>query len=376
MTERDRDSDPVDSDYLWDRSGPPDPEVQRLEALLAPLGHDAPLDELRLRRRSRVWVPVTAAAAVAIALGVALWWQGRQPGPSPDSPAGQSSGQWTGREIAREPGCPGAGPGATTWRVTSLAGAPQCGGRAMDSASRLPLDTWLETDARSRAEVAVSDIGVVEVKEDSRVRVLASRSDEHRLQLSRGSIHAVIDAPPRIFLVETPSALAVDLGCEYTLTVDEQGGSLLAVTFGYVSLERDGRASFVPEGARCETRPGVGPGTPYATTASQEFRQALTAFDFAAGGRAALDRVLELASADDTVTLWNLLSRVDSDERIRVHDLLAGFFPPPEGVTREAIGRADPDALLRWRESLEEVWLGDDFWAPDDDADDDSATDE
>ncbi len=31
-------------DYLWDRSGPADPEVARLEQLLAPLAHDRPLD--------------------------------------------------------------------------------------------------------------------------------------------------------------------------------------------------------------------------------------------------------------------------------------------------------------------------------------------
>ena len=29
-----------DDDYLWDRSGSPDEDVQQLEALLAPLAHD------------------------------------------------------------------------------------------------------------------------------------------------------------------------------------------------------------------------------------------------------------------------------------------------------------------------------------------------
>src|SRR3954470_10558163 len=56
-------------DYLWDRSGPADPEVERLEKLLAPLAHDRPLDELRIRRRSRWWIyagVVVAAAAVLV----------------------------------------------------------------------------------------------------------------------------------------------------------------------------------------------------------------------------------------------------------------------------------------------------------------------
>ena len=35
----------MSDDYLWDRSGPPDPDVQRLEELLSPLRHEAPLDD-------------------------------------------------------------------------------------------------------------------------------------------------------------------------------------------------------------------------------------------------------------------------------------------------------------------------------------------
>jgi hypothetical protein len=41
------------NDYLWDRSGTPDLDIQRLEELLAPLAHDAPLDELRLAKGRR-----------------------------------------------------------------------------------------------------------------------------------------------------------------------------------------------------------------------------------------------------------------------------------------------------------------------------------
>ncbi|NVB79150.1 MAG: hypothetical protein HOV81_12185 [Kofleriaceae bacterium] len=40
----------MSDDYLWDRSGPPDLDTKELEELLAPLAHDAPLDELRVAR--------------------------------------------------------------------------------------------------------------------------------------------------------------------------------------------------------------------------------------------------------------------------------------------------------------------------------------
>ena len=66
---------------------------------------------------------------------------------------------------------------------------------------------------------------------------------------TRGTIHARIWAPPRFFFVNTPSAVAIDLGCEYTLQVDDAGAGLMRVTPGWVGFESDGRESFVPEGA-------------------------------------------------------------------------------------------------------------------------------
>lgn len=43
----------MSNDYLWDKSGRPDDETKELEDLLAPLAHDAPLDELRRARGAR-----------------------------------------------------------------------------------------------------------------------------------------------------------------------------------------------------------------------------------------------------------------------------------------------------------------------------------
>ena len=43
----------MSNDYLWDRAGTPDLEIKWLEELLAPLAHDAPLDELRLAKGRR-----------------------------------------------------------------------------------------------------------------------------------------------------------------------------------------------------------------------------------------------------------------------------------------------------------------------------------
>jgi hypothetical protein len=185
-----------------------------------------------------------------------------------------------------------------------------------------------------------------------------TRSTEHRLALDRGRMRAQITAPPRLFFVETPSAVAVDMGCAYTLHVDDAGRGYLRVTAGWVALVRDSRESFVPEGARCETRPGVGPGTPFLEDATPALREALAAFDFEGGGAEALTIVLAAAREPDSLTLWHLLSRTSSVERGQVHDRLAALSPPPEGVTREGVMSLNKEMLARWREQIES-----DYWS-------------
>jgi hypothetical protein len=71
-------------------------------------------------------------------------------------------------------------------------------------------------------------------------------------------MHAFIWAPPGQFSVETVSSTAIDLGCAYTLTMDDKGVGRVEVTSGWVGFEWQGRESFIPIGAVCVTRPGLG----------------------------------------------------------------------------------------------------------------------
>src|SRR5580704_14321386 len=51
----------MSDDYLWNRSGVPDPDTKQLEELLGPLAHDAPFDEVHASRvRKRELVRATA----------------------------------------------------------------------------------------------------------------------------------------------------------------------------------------------------------------------------------------------------------------------------------------------------------------------------
>ncbi|MGH9766466.1 MAG: zf-HC2 domain-containing protein [Blastocatellia bacterium] len=255
------------------------------------------------------------------------------------------------------------------WDVTRIEGAPRIGSKAVGDAGKLKVGEWLVTDDSSRAEIRVGEIGQVQIEPGSRVRLVEAKADEHRLALARGKMQAFIWAPPRQFYVDTPSAVAVDLGCAYTLEVDADGQGLLNVIAGWVAFEWRGRESFVPAMAMCVTRPQLGPGTPYFNDAPEDFQNALAILDVAESGSdaraAAFQSVLATSRKRDALTLWHLLERTNGDDRMRVYNRLAELIPPPPQVTPEAVMSGDRDALDLWWEKLElgsanwwRIWKG------------------
>jgi hypothetical protein len=221
---------------------------------------------------------------------------------------------------------------------------------------RLTAGELLETGNASGAMIKIGEIGTVELAPNTRLGLRFAGPHEHRLALARGKITAQIVAPPRVFFVETPASTVVDLGCAYTMQVDETGVGTLRVTSGWASLEWEKRESLVPAGASCPTRPEIGPGTPVFDDATERLRQAVFAFDFENGGTAAVETALAEARDRDTLTLWHLLSRVDDPLRARVFDRMVALTPLPGGVSRERALALDPAALKRWREELAWTW--------------------
>jgi hypothetical protein len=330
--------------YLWDGSGEPNAEVLRLEKSLVQFRHkgSAPAFPTAMPFREEksllsflqlLWArrlaAVAAMAVVAVTTAVLI--------SRPRTPA------------APRPG----------WEVARVAGSPTIGARTISETNKkgkLEVGQLLITNGDSRASITVAEIGQVDVDPGSRVRLLQTSRDRKRISLEQGTIHAAIWAPPGEFVVDTPSAVAVDLGCVYTLHVNADGSGILRTTLGWVGFQLEGRESFIPAGAMCPTRPKLGPGTPYFEDASESFRAALTQLDFDAQSSearaVALRTALSQARKEDALSLWHLLARTSGAEREEVFDRFAALLPPPAGVTREGILRLDRQQMDLWWNQL------------------------
>lgn len=286
----------MNDEYLWNKTGS-DREVEALEELLAPLRHGQREPAPPARSPRRAWIRAVAVLAAAASIALAVrWW---------------NSAAETG---ATEPG--------TTARAIDL-----------------------------------KQYGTVDVHPGAVIEVVRQTDDDIRLRLERGTIEARITlaARPRLFQVETPATVCVDLGCRYTLTVEPDGSTFVRVGSGQVAFVDGGRETWIPRGASCRAWPARGSGTPRWDDAPAALATAIETLDRSeAGGRTAAARqVIGLCNAQrDALPLWHLAHEGDRVIAEAAWSALVRIVGTPAGVEDPRAASA-ADA---WKLHLEEVW--------------------
>lgn len=329
-------------DYLWDQSGVPDPEIELLEGQLStfrmrvpePRWNSIPSPDKTVQRRARRvalpkqrWLPAglvfTVLAVTTIVLSVKARFDWR-------------------------PGEP--------WKVTVLHGSPQLAGSPMSNRANLVVGQVLTTDGDSLARIRVADLGVVDVGPNSYIRLIATSAKHHRIALDYGTISAHMWAPPFSLAVNTPSAALFDLGCAFTLHVEQNGSGVVYVTSGWVEFQTASRRVIVPAGAEAMTRPELGPGTPYFSNAPPALKAAVAEFDSHPDDdslrAAALQSILENARSRDALTLLSLMKQLSPPQRAMALDRLALFVPIPSGYTRDDVLDLRENAMDAYWNSL------------------------
>lgn len=300
-----------EDDYLWNQSGSPDPEIVRLEKQLQRFA--SPPSRLRHRRPVWRWI----AIAAGLALSIVAWRTSR---PAPES----------------------------VWQL--------------ESGRKLALGEKISTGPSQSASLAAHSVGSLRLAPNSTLQVVRSGPGDQRLALSQGTLHAVIWAPSKSFSVETPAGTSIDLGCAYSLTVEQDGTGLVSVSTGWVAFQAGQQESFIPAGAACRTLPRKGPGLPYFTDASREFTQAIEHWE--STGNA--EELLSEARPRDAITLWHLLQRTQGAARRQVVLRLSQLLPQVDAAGLE---RGDPAAITHawnalglgtadWWRSWKHPWAG------------------
>jgi hypothetical protein len=296
----------MNNDYLWDGSGEPDAEVQQFEALLGRYRSAAPMPDFRqvvVMRRRFSWALPIAAALILCVIGLAI--------------------------LVYTP--------PNSWRATQRSGiavVPHAVLRTGDVVRTGQGSVRLQSPA----------IGTLDLGANTTVRLIENGRNRHRLALAAGTIHATTTSPPGIFVVDTPRARAIDLGCEYTLTVAPGGGGELHVIAGWVGLSRPYEQSLVPQGASASITIDGQLTAPVFDDAAPRFRASVR--DFARSHDVAT--IVSLARTRDALTLLNLFRSATPEESVILYDRLNQLVPAPASIVREDVRDWRPDVTEQW----------------------------
>lgn len=313
--------------YLADPQAPPSADVQDVERQMAPLRFelrqrplDVPTRSAWPRYRTIRTVARLAAAVAILTLAAAAY---------------------------------------LSWRLSWTDGAPW---RAeIDTASAAAVTTALDVNrpltltSTSTARVNIARIGTMRVEPGSAITLAETTSARHRVVLNRGSVSVRIWAPPGMFAFRTPSGSVRDLGCIFDLSVDEAGTSRVRVDTGWVQMDNGYGESLVPAGASALMRRLSRPGVPIYDDSSVEFATAVRAAedDGDATEHRELDTILRTARRRDVLTLLMLANVSPDNLKPVLLRRAAALWPPPAGVTVDAILAGDRDQLWKWHAALD-----------------------
>lgn len=307
----------MNNDYLFDGNGEPDAEVKELEALLGRYRSAAPMPDFRriAVMKPRPWWPLAAVAALILFAVIGAL------------------------RIYTPP---------NRWRATSASGG------AVIPHFLLRAGDVVRTGAQGSVRLESPAVGVLDISANTTVELIENRRNRHRLALTAGTIHARTRSMPGVFVIDTPRARAIDLGCEYTLTVGPDGVGELHVISGWVDLARGFEQSLVPQGSSARMTADGELTVPVFDDAAPQFRAAVR--DFA--HKHDLATIVALARQRDALTLLNLFRLATPDECVILFDRLNQLVPAPPSISRQSVRDWRPDVTeLWWRPILRATGL-------------------
>ena len=253
----------MNEEYLWDRSGPPDPEIEQLERTLAPLRYrhrTAGCDARRGRATAR-WL---AAAAAVLVAAVAVW-QIERPGPQ-----------------------------ATDWQVASSTATARMGRESASGLHAAARRAVAAHRTRIRAPVATPDeLGQIDLGPESELRASSTSNALQSRQHARVHLGAARTVRGGYAVgARNRSRLRVHHHSRFQRQRPAEGA------LGWVAFQHARPESFIPGGAACVTRKRARPRHPVLSgRAGGASRSAITGFE--KGEPGALAAILAAARPRD-----------------------------------------------------------------------------
>lgn len=240
------------------------------------------------------------------------------------------------------------------WKVSNITGTPYISNEAMAKLDSIRDGEYIITNDSSRAELFITDIGKVIVEPNTKLMIVKGEDGKNRISVEYGTIDADMQPVSNPVPVMLPSAIAMDNGSSYKLTVDQAGDGLFFVRSGKVEVISDKKQSVATAGTMLMTKKDKGVGTPFNAGSSPLLKKALFDFDFGNCDMTCVTTIVNAATDEDAITLVNMLPHVNNEYKDKLYNKAVVFAPPPPNVPRrDSIPYINEKEIEEWVEKIE-----------------------
>ena len=240
---------------------------------------------------------------------------------------------------------------STRWSVSILSGSPIVNDVPASQYGALMIGDVIKTDESSSATIVMQHIGRVKIYAGTSFKRL---DDEYSGMLLYGKIKVNTEGAKENLKIKIPSALIKDhyIGSQYYVEIDDRGNSQISLKRGWLHITSGDDEIIIPQKYKLNILKGFGAGVPYYRKAESEYITLLDEYLFSGKKDVVLNAVIAASTQKETITLWNLLQRVNPGQREMVYNKLFEIAPHSDMLTKKDVLKLDSDKMQIWFDEI------------------------
>lgn len=240
---------------------------------------------------------------------------------------------------------------ANTWSVEVLNGKAFINKKSAASSFLFATGDEITTDELGEVIIKTSPKRMIVMNGNTTVsRSIINKNLELTIIKGKVNIFSSDDSPVFVFI--TNGVDVYDLGSESVINVKNENTFFVTDHSGYLEIEKGNENCLLNSGSECVSSKNH-VGMPYRVEIAAGLKKMIYLFNKNFKSKSYINSLLGQLDNHDGITFWNLLNRLDKNERMVVFNRMIEYFPLPTNVTIEDVLSLDKIALRHWLDVIE-----------------------
>lgn len=239
------------------------------------------------------------------------------------------------------------------WIVNIESGAPVINDEPISTTTELSDGDIIRTNSSSAAKIEIPQIGRISIAGNT---IFKKLDQAHSGELLKGSANIIAESIDDNLSIKIPEVTVENYGytAEYSLETDHRGNSIIQLESGKLKVYSGGDEIVITSSYKLNVYQGSGASIPIHSQSTFEYSAIVDEYLFGGKRDVTLKNLLGRSSHNDIITLWNLLSVVDTGHQtentyFRLYDLA----PHSDAIIKADILLRKPDALEKWLKEID-----------------------